>query len=197
MQSNYLTSRDAADMLGVSVPTIQQWVERGLLTAWKTEGGHRRIAHASVSNVLRQRLEEAQQGQRVDEFPVLIVEDDAALLKLYKHQIARWPFKTTLFAAPNGYEALVLMGEAKPALLICDLRLPGINGFQIVRALCAMPRFRDMGIVVISGLPGAEIEAHGGLPARVQILGKPVDFGGLAEIGAATHAAIHRALNSS
>lgn len=188
MQNNYLTSRDAARMLGVSVPTIQQWVERGLLTAWKTEGGHRRITHDSVSKVLRQRLDDAQQGQRADEFPVLVVEDDATLLQLYRHHIARWPFKATVFSAPNGYEALVLMGEVKPALLICDLRLPGVNGFQIVRALCAMPRFRDVAIVVISGLPGIEIEAHGGLPSRVAILGKPVDFERLAEIGAATRA---------
>lgn len=182
MSMNYLTSREAAQILGVSVPTVRQWIQRGLITAWKTEGGHRRITHDSVKKLADERPAATVRNQLADEFHVLVVEDDATLLQLYRHQLKRWPFKTTVFSAPNGYEALVLMGEAKPSLLICDLRLPGVTGFQIVRALCTMPRFRDIGIVVISGMPMDEIDAHGGLPSRVKILGKPVDFALLAEI---------------
>ncbi|MBY0521377.1 MAG: helix-turn-helix domain-containing protein, partial [Sphingomonas sp.] len=39
----YCTTRDAAKILGVSVRSVQVWVEKGLLRAWKTEGGHRRV----------------------------------------------------------------------------------------------------------------------------------------------------------
>jgi DNA-binding response OmpR family regulator len=67
-------------------------------------------------------------------------------------------------------------------LLVCDLRLPGVNGFNVVRGLCEIERFKDMGIVVISGLPLPEIDAHGGLPARVEVMGKPVDFARLQAI---------------
>ena len=69
-----------------------------------------------------------------------------------------------------------VVGEVAPALLVSDLRLPGVNGFQIVRSLCAMERYKEMVIVVVSGLPTNEIEAHGGLPARVELSGKPINF---------------------
>jgi DNA-binding response OmpR family regulator len=69
-----------------------------------------------------------------------------------------------------------MVGEMSPRLLICDLRLPGANGFQVVRSLCEMSRFKKMTIVVVSGLPLAEINAHGGLPESVEILTKPIDF---------------------
>ncbi|WP_434089560.1 MerR family transcriptional regulator [Neopusillimonas aromaticivorans] len=38
-----ISTREAADRLGVSVRTVQLWVESGVLDAWKTPGGHRRI----------------------------------------------------------------------------------------------------------------------------------------------------------
>jgi CheY-like chemotaxis protein len=69
-----------------------------------------------------------------------------------------------------------MLGEVKPDLLICDLRLPGVNGFQIVRAVSDMQKLRALDIVVISGLPVPEINAHGGLPERVHMMGKPIDF---------------------
>ena len=182
MAANYLTTRKAAKLLGISVRTAQQWVEKGQLEGWKTDGGHRRISHSSVSATLSARIPAAQAREEAGAVPILIVEDEANLLRLYRMHAERWPFKTTIYTAPNGYEALVLAGEVKPQLLICDLRLPGVNGFQVVRALCDMQRFKHLGIVVVSGLPVSEIQAHGGVPERVQILGKPIDFTRLQEI---------------
>jgi len=182
---NYLTTREAAEMLGVSLRTIQQWVEKGMLEAWKTDGGHRRILRGSVEAVreLRQSEHDPQPGKYA--LPVLIVEDDAALLKLYRAHMSRWPFATAVYTAPNGFEGLVMVGECRPALLICDLRLPGVNGFHIVRWLADIERYRDLAIVVVSGLPAGEINAHGGVPPKVEILTKPIDFQRLEQIAAA------------
>jgi len=117
--------------------------------------------------------------------PILIVEDDQNLLRLYKLHLQKWPFEVQIFTAANGFEALVLIGEVKPALLICDLRLPGVTGFQVVRAICNMTRFKEMRLAVISGLPAVEIEAHGGFSERVEVMGKPIDFERLRDIAQA------------
>ena len=47
-----LTTRQADLSLGVSVRTVQLWVERGSLSAWKTPGGHRRVSRESVEQML-------------------------------------------------------------------------------------------------------------------------------------------------
>ena len=179
---NYFTTRKAASLLGVSLRTAQQWLEKGYLEGWKTNGGHRRITHQSVTRVMNERAQVARSIQPSNALPLLIIEDNLTLLKLYRHQIAQWPFEVTVYTTPNGYEGLVMVGEMSPRLLICDLRLPGANGFQIVRSLCEMSRFKKMTIVVISGLPVAEINAHGGLPEGVEIFAKPVDFARLQSI---------------
>lgn len=53
--SGRYTTIEAAQRLGVSVQTIQRWVDMGQLRAWKTLGGHRRIESASVETMLAER----------------------------------------------------------------------------------------------------------------------------------------------
>ena len=48
--NRYLTTRQVAAVLGVSLGTVQQMVESGALQAWKTAGGHRRILATSVDS---------------------------------------------------------------------------------------------------------------------------------------------------
>lgn len=117
-----------------------------------------------------------------DVLRILIVEDNAMQLKLYRSKLSHWPFEVAIFTASNGFEGLVMAGEKHPHLLICDLRLPGVNGFQIVRALCTMERFNDLTIVVVSSLSIAEIEAHGALPERVMVMAKPISFTKLEDV---------------
>ncbi|MFZ4479073.1 MAG: helix-turn-helix domain-containing protein [Rhodoferax sp.] len=182
MVENYYTTRDAARLLGVSVRTVQQWIEKGYLQGWKTKGGHRRIRRSSVSQLLTQRGQSSAGRSLQDALTVVVVEDSEVLQKLYRSQIAHWAVPVTLYTALNGYEALVMVGKVAPDLLICDLRLPGVTGFQVVRALCEMERYQQLRIVVVSGMPAVEIEAHGSLPARVEIIGKPIDFTRLQQI---------------
>ncbi len=50
-----LTTRDAAQLLGVAVSTVQLWMESGALAAWKTPGGHRRVRLSAVLALRQQR----------------------------------------------------------------------------------------------------------------------------------------------
>ena len=183
MSNPYCTTREAAHLLGISHRTAQQWLDKGYLKGWKTSGGHRRITRDSIELMQSRQFREGLPLEKADSISVLIIEDDVSLLKLYHKHISRWPLDVTVHTAPNGYEGLVMVGEVSPDLLICDLRLPGVNGFQIVRSLSEIERLKSMVIVVVSGLPSEEIDAHGGLPANVEIIGKPIDFIRVRDIG--------------
>jgi excisionase family DNA binding protein len=52
IERSFCTTREAAEMLGVSLRTAQLWSESGLLDAWKTGGGHRRISRQSIERLL-------------------------------------------------------------------------------------------------------------------------------------------------
>lgn len=178
LSGRFYTTREAAKRLGVSLRTAQLWSESGLLEAWKTEGGHRRITSASVEKLLAGNNPSSapRKDSGMDQLKVLVVEDDNVLLRLYKLRMTTWGLPLEVFPASNGYEALVLVGRESPDLMISDLHMDGIDGFQMVRTMCNSPFKEGMEIVVVSGLDKAEIEARGGLPAGVPVYPKPVPF---------------------
>jgi excisionase family DNA binding protein len=176
-KENFCTTREAAQLLGISLRTAQLWSENGQLEAWKTEGGHRRISLGSVQRVLTEKQPPGLQRQEsLGQLKVLVVEDDNVLLKLYKMRLSAWGLPIEVVTAPNGYEALVLIGRELPDLMITDLKMEGLDGFQMVRTLNTSPFKEGMEIIVVSGLDAAEIERRGGLPAGIPIYPKPVPF---------------------
>lgn len=173
----YCSTSQAAQRLGVSMGSVQQMVESGVLEAWKTAGGHRRILVDSVEAFLsRSRTGSVPVARPGSELYVLIAEDDEIMCKLYRHQIDAWRLPLRLELASNGVDALMAIGRCPPDLLIADLRMPGLDGFEMLRRLASSPLTLDMDIVVVTGLTEAEIEENGGLPPGVTVYGKPVPF---------------------
>lgn len=54
-----MTSREAANLLGVSITTAQMWMETGMLASWKTPGGHRRTRRSAVLDLVRPEISDA------------------------------------------------------------------------------------------------------------------------------------------
>lgn len=174
------STRDAGKMLGVSLRTVQVWVDSGLLDAWKTVGGHRRITVESVRRLLDESAvaRAAPQADHAPDRPltVLVVEDDVDLLRLYEVNLSLWEPPVNLLTASNGFDALLTIGGTPPDLLITDLAMPRMDGLQMLRTLRANRGFGRMAIAVVTGLDKADIELRGGLPDDILVLRKPVPF---------------------
>jgi excisionase family DNA binding protein len=184
----FCTSREAATLLGVSVGTVQLWVESGLLQAWKTNGGHRRVLRDSIERLLHQKSDPTAtlaspaaplavsdtDGPR--RLRVLAVDDDPLMRHLYQTKISDWPMAPETRVADCAIAALMMIGRQCPDLLITDLQMPGMDGFQMLRVLRDTAEMAGTTIVAVSGMEASQIAQHGGLPAGVELIGKPVPF---------------------
>lgn len=183
----YCTTREAAEMLHVSLRTVQLWVEAGVLEAWKTDGGHRRLPLSSVQALISERLGKSAAAQMPaeddaggnDEFSVLVLEDDEDMLQLYKITLTGWNLPIRYAFASSVFEALLEIGRQPPDLLVTDLRISGVDGFEIIKVLRADPALGTLNIVVVSGLEPHEIEERGGLPPEITVFPKPLSFDSL------------------
>ena len=70
---HFLGTKEAAALLGVSVSTIQKMVEAGTLRAWKTQGGHRRVAERDVLEMKRTGLSSPSRSSPRGPLAVLII----------------------------------------------------------------------------------------------------------------------------
>ncbi|MBU1665824.1 MAG: excisionase family DNA-binding protein [Gammaproteobacteria bacterium] len=173
----YCSTSQAAKMLGVSLGTVQNMVEEGVLDAWKTSGGHRRIKRESVMAQLAKRgSAQATPLASEGDLSLLIAEDDVFLQKLYRKTMLAWGLPLSIEIVGNGFDALMVVGQRVPDVLIVDLIMPGMDGFELVRALHGNPALASTDIIVVSSMSREDIAKHGTLPPDVPVYGKPVPF---------------------
>ena len=179
-----LTTRQAATLLNVSVRTVQLWVERDVLQAWKTAGGHRRISVGSIQQLLDEKREKQtpiRKSSAKGLVTVLIVDDDKDTLLLYEMLINSWFPSLQVETAENGVDALVKIGEFKPTVLITDLQMPQLDGFAIIARLQNDSKYNHLTPIVVTGMSEEEITASN-LPSSVAVLHKPIPVETLKEL---------------
>lgn len=174
--NNYYTTREAAALLGLAVSTIQLWTNKGLLKAWTTAGGHRRILKNSVDELLQKKHKVNSDFSPAEKLSIVVVEDNAQQLRLYEKQIESLGMDLNLEIASDGYKGMIKIGHMNPDIIITDLIMPHMNGFELVKVLNELPELEESLIIVVSGMTADEINTKGGLPERVHQFVKPIPF---------------------
>ena len=80
---------------------------------------------------------------------ILVIEDDPSTLRLIKYTLQQEGYQVLI--APNGLEGLRKAKNEEPDLIILDVLLPGIDGFEICHRLRAEPQTTQLPILMISG----------------------------------------------
>lgn len=87
-------------------------------------------------------------------YSVLAVDDIPLNLLLVQKMLARYNFK--IRTATNGQQALDAVAAEKPDLILLDLMMPGIDGFEVIRRLKNNPATSGIRIVILSALNSNE-----------------------------------------
>lgn len=124
---------------------------------------------------------------------ILVTEDDAANRQLLRILLERAGY--VVVEAIDGHAALACVAALPPDLVLLDVQLPGLDGFEVTRRLRARPDTALIPVILVTGL-GATSDRIAGLDAGASdFLAKPYDQGELlARVRAAlrTKAAIDR-----
>lgn len=149
--SDVLTSSEAAKLCGVSFRTVIRWIERGELQGYRLPGrGDYRIPTGELRRFMREHgIPEADAASGEMSRHILIVEDQAPMARAMGRALKLGGFTTAL--AGDGFEAGLLLHAQRPGVMTLDLRMPGADGFSVLRALRANPLPFACKILVVSG----------------------------------------------
>lgn len=84
----------------------------------------------------------------------LVVDDDYLLLRLVELNLAKVGVK--VFTAQTGREALRLAATEKPDVILLDIMMPGMDGYEVLRQLKASGETKDIPIIMLTAKTGAE-----------------------------------------
>ncbi len=112
------------------------------------------------------------QDHDYSKYNVLAVDDIPLNLLLVQKMLSRFNFK--LRTAANGQAALDAIAQEKPDLILLDLMMPGIDGFEVIRRLRANPATADIQIVILSALNSNEDIVKGFNEGANEFITKPI-----------------------
>ncbi|MBA5603766.1 response regulator [Duganella sp. FT3S] len=185
------TTQQAAEILGISVSSVQQLVEAGVIEAWKTKGGHRRIPRHAVlaykstpSAATAARAGGAQAATPAaprelgadGRVSIMVIEDNPMQRALYERQIGGWDLPVRLTFCENGYQALLQIARGQPDVLLADIVMDGIDGYEVIKTILDDPKLATMQIAILSGLTEQQLDERGGVPPGVVFFAKPVNY---------------------
>jgi len=179
-------------MLGMSVRSVQLMVDRGELEAWKTSGGHRRIARASVDrwrnsrsltkaaparpvrgSVVSKTATTRRTGSAARRPCVLLIDDSIHFQKLVSLLIQQRFPSVDLQIADDGIAGLALYGQLQPEVLIVDILLPGIDGATLITSLRSHPQFANSHLAVVTSLDEPQRAPYAFALEKVPVIHKP------------------------
>jgi len=151
-QQGTLTTRDIAKYCSVSQRTIVQWISEGKINVYRTPGNHSRVKREDFLeflkkfNMLIPEDFNADAGQK----KILIVDDDKAVVMIL-NRILRAKRKYIIEVASDGFSAGAKFHAFRPDLILLDIKMPKMDGFEVCSSIRKDPKNKDVKIIVISG----------------------------------------------
>jgi len=156
-EPNVFTVNQVSEFLQVSPQTIVNWIEAGRLKAYRTPGGHRRVKRSDLDAFVRDhdmpvfglppvREEEGRKMKRI-----LVVDDDQVIVETLTAGLEEDEHAYEVISAGDGFEAGIQVSHFKPDLLILDIMMPDIDGYEVCRKLKSSEETRHIKIIVLSG----------------------------------------------
>ncbi len=154
MENDFYTIPQAAKICAVARSTMWQWVKTGNLKASVTLGGRYRILKEDLESFLVEKGVYHLSASPSSRGRILIVDDDLTIQELLKKTLS--PHGYQIEVASDGFEAGVKITEFKPGLVILNLFMPGMDGFEVCKRIKENPGAAHTKILAITGYDSEE-----------------------------------------
>lgn len=175
--AQFLSTAEAARMLGLSTTLVQTLVDQGDLKGWKTRGGHRRISLDSILDY--QNASRSAMGVTVKSTikpRVTVVVEKAPLMDQLMAANAEWNFPVDVTFFDSVTEALLELSSKRPDMLVVEMSMPRS---QQEKTLQALENFNNRGrtplsVVLVTEEKGLLAQSPTGASSSIQVVSGPM-----------------------
>ncbi len=152
------TTGEIAEFCDVTINAVKKWIAAGKLPAFRTPGGHYRIERRDFRAFVEKYKLHVKDRLPKDEKKILIVDDEAHVLEFIKGALEASDEGYEIETARDGFEALIKIGSFHPGLLILDIMMPRLDGFEVCRRIKAESATKDIRILAVTAYGPDEME---------------------------------------
>lgn len=169
------TTHDISRLLQVDPSTVSKWIDRGILTAFRTPGGHRRVRLGDLRSFLITHQMPVPDELGGAQVRLLIVDDEKPVLEAMKRAFKPFAQQVEVHTTTSGVEAILLVSELKPHGLLIDLAMPDLDGFEVCRRIRARKQFESVRLITMTARHNSEMVEQSMKAGATACFAKPVD----------------------
>lgn len=147
---DYLKPKDVAKLLRIEPATVRLWTRNGKLRSTTTAGGHRRFDYRDVEMFAREHNIALPAGAS-DHLRVLVVDDDKHSANMIKDVLLSVDSAIQVEIAHDGFAAGQTVEQFEPNIIILDLIMPGVDGYQLCKTIKNAPATVSIRIIAVTG----------------------------------------------
>lgn len=159
IDKKYLSTGDIAGYCEVNVTTVKRWIREDHLKGFQTPMGHFKVVKSDFVQFLKDNnmpVDETLLGST--DLKVLVIDDDPGMIKTIVMTLESLDYDLKVDSATDGYDGLMKIGNAVPNLLILDLNMPKIDGFEVIKRVKGTEDYKSAEIMVVSSTLNEETE---------------------------------------
>ncbi|OGS37111.1 MAG: hypothetical protein A2293_12955 [Elusimicrobia bacterium RIFOXYB2_FULL_49_7] len=155
--SVFYTTGEIADMLGAHPDTVRKYCDSGELRAEKGAlSPHRRIKREELIAFLEKKGISKNIIDRKKAKKILIADDDPSVRDVIMHTIQLLSYPFQIEYADNGHQACIRAGSMRPDIILLDLMMPEMDGFQVLRNLRKDKDTQNIPVLIITAFDNDE-----------------------------------------
>jgi len=176
MRARFYTSHEVATLVQVSPSAVLRWIDQGLLPAFRTPGGHRRIPAAELLEFLKSHQMPVPGELERDPRKVrlLVIDDEVRYLQSLATLLGLAEPRLEVELCDNPVSGLVKVGLLSPHAVLLDAYMPGMDGLEVCRRVKATEETSGIALIAMSGRRSEEIEAAFRAAGAGAFLAKPL-----------------------
>ena len=153
--SDILSPAQVAKLLFVTPATVRLWADKGELPAQTTPGGHRRFKRSDIEKFARSRCYPLKNVGR-NKLRILIVDDEKPYSIYIQKIFSKFSDQVITEVANDGFEAGLAVTKFKPDVVILDLMMNGMDGFEVCRRIKSSDDTKMIRVIAMTGHPSSE-----------------------------------------
>ncbi len=150
------STSEVARFCHVTPDTIRKWAEAGRIGVFKTPGGHRRIRRDDLIRFLNENEIPLHTDLRDNGVRILVVDDEKAVASLIRRFLERANSPFEISVATDGFDAGHQIGTFRPSVVFLDIRLPGLDGFEVCKRIKSSSDSSSTSVIAMTGYYEAE-----------------------------------------
>jgi excisionase family DNA binding protein len=151
-----LSTFDVAKLLEVDPGSVANWIDGGLLKAHRTPGGHRRVSVDDLVAFLLAHKMPLPAPLQPKTVRIVIVDDEPAVTQMISRAIKSAFPAYEVAEAHDGFKAGAVVATVRPDVVVLDLLMPGIDGFEVCRTIKSQPATQHATVLAITAYPSEE-----------------------------------------